>query len=92
MLICHVGPFFHSREKDMGFNLIDAAVSETQRPGNLFKHSIFSSSLCTLVQHDFKSYVEERLFLRPLNFTVRQLTNFMDAYSALLLATGIDPS
>lgn len=69
--VLHVGPSLHSREKEMGFNMIDAAVSESHRAGNVFKHFVFSSVLCTqhrnLMQHDLKSYIEERLFLSPLN-------------------------
>lgn len=63
-------PSLHSREKEMGFNLIDAAVAESKREGNVFKHFVFSSVLSTqhrlMLHHDLKSYVEERLFLSSL--------------------------
>lgn len=79
--VFHVGPSFHSREKEIGFNMVDAAVAESQRSGNTFKHFVFSSVLCTqhrnLMQHDLKSYIEERLFLSPLNWTIVKPTNFM---------------
>lgn len=88
--VFHIGPSFHSREKEMGFNMIDAAVAETQRPGNVFKHFVFCSVLSTqhrsLMQHDLKSYVEERLFLSPLVWTILKPTNFMDAYPVAMLA------
>ena len=88
--IFHVGPSLHSREKEMGFNMIDAAVEEIRRPGNVFKHFVFSSVLGTqhrkLMQHDLKSYVEERLMLSPLNWTILKPTNFMDAYPVALFA------
>lgn len=88
--VYHVGPSFHSREKEMGFNMIDAAVAESQRKGNVFQHFVFSSVLSTqhrsLMQHDLKSYVEERLFLSPLSWTILKPTNFMDAYPVATLA------
>lgn len=93
--VFHVGPSLHSREKEMGFNLIDAAVEESTRPGSVFKHFVFSSVLCTqyrnLMQHDLKSYVEERLFLSPLMWTVMKPTNFMDAYPVALFAQQDKP-
>src|ERR1700761_85569 len=88
--VYHVGPSFHSREKEIGFNMVDAAVAESQRSGNVFKHFVFSSVLSTqhrnLMQHDLKSYIEERLFLSPLNWTIIKPTNFMDAYPVAMLA------
>lgn len=88
--VFHVGPSFHSREKEMGFNMVDAAVAETQRQGSVFRHFVFSSVLSTqhrsLMQHDLKSYVEELLFLSPLNWTILKPTNFMDAYPVTMLA------
>nr|POE75625.1 hypothetical protein CFP56_53737 [Quercus suber] len=94
--IYHIGPSFHSREKEMGLNLVDAAVAESQREGNVFKHFVFSSVLGTqhrrLMQHDLKSYVEEHLFLSPLpGWTILKPTNFMDAYPVALLASQDRP-
>lgn len=73
-------PSLHSREKEIGLNLVDAAVAESRRSGNVFKHFVFSSVLCTqhrsLLQHDLKSYVEESLFLSPLDcWTILKPTN-----------------
>ena len=73
-------PSLHSHEKEMGFNLVDAAVAELQREGNVFKHFVQSSVLCTqhrsLQQHDLKSYVEERIFLSPIDcWTILKPTN-----------------
>ena len=93
--VYHVGPSFHSREKEMGLNMIDAAVYESSRPGNNFQHFVFSSVLSTqhrsLMQHDLKSYVEERLMLSPINWTILQPTNFMDAYPVALFAKQESP-
>lgn len=79
----------------MGFNMVDAAVAESQRSENVFKHFVFSSVLSTqhrnLMQHDLKSYVEERLFLSPLNWTIVKPTNFMDAYPVAMLAQQDKP-
>ena len=94
-IVFHVGPSFHTREQEMGINMIDAAVHESQRPGNKFRHFVFSSVLSTqlrnLQQHDLKSFVEERLFLSPLIWTVLKPTNFMDAYPVPLLASQEHP-
>ncbi|GKT40297.1 uncharacterized protein ColSpa_00478 [Colletotrichum spaethianum] len=83
-VVFHVGPSIHSREREMGFNMIDAATAELQTPGNRLRHFVFSSVLSTqhrkLMQHDLKSYVEERLMLSPVPWTILQPTNFMDAY------------
>ncbi|PLB34984.1 uncharacterized protein BDW47DRAFT_128552 [Aspergillus candidus] len=89
-------PSLHSHEKEIGFNLVDAAVAESRRQGNVFKHFVFSSVLGTqhrsLLQHDRKSYVEERLFLSPLNcWTILKPTNFMDAYPVAALAEQEHP-
>jgi uncharacterized protein YbjT (DUF2867 family) len=77
--IIAVLPSLHSREKEIGLNLVDAAVAERQRQSSVFKHFVLSSVLCTqhrsLLQHDLKSYVEERLFLSPLNWTILKPTN-----------------
>jgi uncharacterized protein YbjT (DUF2867 family) len=94
--VYHVGPSFHSREKEIGFNMVDAAVSESQRSGNVFKHFVLSTVLCTqhrnLLQHDLKSYVEERIFLSSLNWTIVKPTNFMDAYPVAMLASQEKPA
>jgi hypothetical protein len=73
-------PSLHSLENEIGLNLVDAAVTETQREGNVFKHFVFSSVLGTqhrnIMQHDLKSYVKERLFLSPLGcWTILKPTN-----------------
>ncbi|CAI7593103.1 unnamed protein product [Penicillium glandicola] len=94
--VYHVGPSLHSREMEIGINMIDAAVAESQKPDTKFKHFVYSSVLGTqhrnLMQHDHKSRVEERLLLSPLNFTILQPTNFMDTYPAAELAKMESPS
>ena len=93
--VYHVGPSFHSREKEMGLNMVDAAVFESSRPRSKFQHFVFSSVLSTqhrsLMQHDLKSYVEERLMLSPIKWTILQPTNFMDAYPVALFAKQESP-
>jgi len=89
-------PSLHSREKEIGFNLVDAAVAESRRQGNVFKHFVFSGVLGTqhrsLLQHDLKSYVEERIFLSPIDcWTILKPTNFMDAYPVAALAAQEKP-
>ncbi|KAJ5617634.1 hypothetical protein N7537_002748 [Penicillium hordei] len=55
----------HSNEKGSGFNLVDAALAESRREDNSFKYYVLSSVLGTqhwsLLQHDLKSCIEERL-------------------------------
>ena len=93
--VYHVGPSFHSREREMGINMVDAAVAESQRPGNVFKHFVFSSVLNTqhrqLMQHDLKSFIEERLMISPIYWTILQPTNFMDAYPVQMFASMDKP-
>jgi uncharacterized protein YbjT (DUF2867 family) len=92
--VFHIGPSLHSREKEIGFNMVDAAVAEAKKPDSKFKHFVYSSVLCTqhrkLMQHDLKSFVEERLMLSPLNFTILQPTNFL-AYPVAALAQQEKP-
>lgn len=77
--VFHVGPSFHSREREIGLNMVDAAVVESQRSGGTFKHFVFSgvagTQITNLIQHDMKRYVEERLYLSPLNWTILKPTN-----------------
>ncbi|KAK2592580.1 hypothetical protein QQS21_009725 [Conoideocrella luteorostrata] len=89
-------PSLHSHEKAMGFNLIDAAVAESQQPGNVFKHFLFSSVLSTqhrtLLHHDLKSYVEEHLFLSPITcWTILKPVNFMDTFPLAKLVAQEKP-
>ncbi|KAF6830747.1 nucleoside-diphosphate-sugar epimerase [Colletotrichum musicola] len=90
MAIYHAGPSIHSREREMGFNMIDAATVEFRSPGSQLRHFVFSGVLGTqhrkLMQHDLKSYVEERLMLSPVPWTILQPTNFMDQYPVASLA------
>jgi uncharacterized protein YbjT (DUF2867 family) len=82
-------------EAEIGFNMVDAAVSESRTPGNKFQHFVFLSVLSTqhrrLMQHDLESRIEERLFISPLNYTILQPTNFMDAYPVALLRDQANP-
>uniref|UniRef100_L2FAA1 Nucleoside-diphosphate-sugar epimerase n=1 Tax=Colletotrichum fructicola (strain Nara gc5) TaxID=1213859 RepID=L2FAA1_COLFN len=94
--VYHAGPSIHSREREMGFNMIDAATAEARDTGNQFRHFVYSSVLGTqhrkLMQHDLKSFVEERLMLSPIPWTILQPTNFMDAYPVAHLASMENPS
>jgi uncharacterized protein YbjT (DUF2867 family) len=94
-VVLHIGPSFHSREKEMGFNMVDAAIVESQKPGSAFKHFVFCGVLNTqhrnLVQHDLKSYIEERLMLSTLSWTILQPTNFINVYPIAKLASEDKP-
>jgi len=91
-----IGPSLHSHEREMSFNMVDAAVQESQKPESKFKHFVYSSvigpHMRKLTQHDLKSHVEERLMLSPLRWTVIQLTNFMEALPVALLARMESPA
>jgi uncharacterized protein YbjT (DUF2867 family) len=80
--IYHVGPSFHPHEKEIGLNMIDAAVAESERPGSKFKHFVLSSVLNTqlrkMANHDDKRYVEEYIIESGLNFTILQPGDFLD--------------
>ncbi|WQF84746.1 Putative NmrA-like domain, NAD(P)-binding domain superfamily [Colletotrichum destructivum] len=93
--VFHAGPSIHSREREMGLNMIDAATAESQTPGSRFRHFVLSTVLGTqhrkLMQHDLKSYVEERLMLSPIPWTILQPTNFMDSYPVAKLAAMETP-
>lgn len=92
----HVGPSFHTRESEMGLNMVDAAVAETRRPGSVFRHFVYSSATGTqvrhMMQHEFKALIEERLHLSAeLSWTVLQPTNFMDFFPVAMLAGQEEP-
>lgn len=93
----HVGPPFAPHETEIGYHAIDAAVAESARPGNRFRHFVFSSVLNTqlrkLLNHDCKRYVEEYLMESGLNYTILQPTHFMDNMPvALMREKGIYPA
>lgn len=78
--VLHIGPSFHPHETEIGYFMIDAAISS----GASFKHFVYSSVLDSqlrkLMNHDCKRYVEEYLFESGLNYTVLQPTHFMDMF------------
>lgn len=80
--VYHIGPSFHPRETQIGYNMIDAAIMETKH--GRFKHFVFSSvinsQLQKLMNHDCKRYVEEYLMESGLNYTILQPTHFMDLF------------
>jgi len=73
--VYHVGPTFHPREREMGWNMIEQAG----RAG--VAHFIYSSVLhpilTGLLQHAIKRDVEERLVESGLNFTILQPADYM---------------
>lgn len=92
----HVGPSFHSRESEMGLNMVDAAVAETKRAGSVFRHFVYSSATGTqirnIIHHNSKALVEERLHLSAeLSWTILQPTNLMEFFPVALLAGQEEP-
>jgi len=77
-----VGPSIHPHEKEIGLNMIDAAVAECEKQNAPFKHFVMSSVLNTqlrkMFNHDDKRYVEEYLIESGLNFTILQPGDFLD--------------
>lgn len=85
--VFHTGPSFHPHETEIGYFMIDAAISQD----STFKHFIYSSVLDSqirkLINHDCKRYVEEYLIESGLDYTILQPTHFMDMFPlAQLLA------
>lgn len=80
--VYHLGPTLHPNEKEMGLNMVAAAVAESEAPGSRFKHFVFSSVLNTQLRkmhnHDDKRYIEEALILSGLNYTVLQPGDFLE--------------
>src|SRR3546814_19595908 len=80
--IYHIGPSAHPREREMGFQMIDAA----KKAG--VAHFVFSSVLYAittdLVQHAIKRDIEEPVLSYGLDFHILQPANSM--------ATGTMPS
>lgn len=87
--VYHVGPGFHPHETQLGYNVIDAAIAESKRDGNRFRHFVYSSVLNTqlrkLLNHDGKRYVEEYLIESGLNWTILSPTNFMNREILMML-------
>ncbi len=80
--VYHIGPTLHPSEKEMGLNMVAAAVDESQRRGSVFKHFVFASALNTqlrkMYNHDDKRYIEEALIMSGLNYTVLQPGDFLE--------------
>lgn len=78
--VFHIGPSFHPHETEIGYFMIDAAISQSS--SSSFKHFVYSSVLDSqlrkLMNHDCKRYVEEYLLESGLNYTILQPTHFMD--------------
>lgn len=83
--VYHVGPSFHPREREMGFNMIEQAG----RAG--VEHFVFSSVLHPILtglpQHEIKRDIEERLLESGLNFTILQPADYMQ-----MVAVGAIPA
>jgi uncharacterized protein YbjT (DUF2867 family) len=81
--VFHIGPPFHPHESEIGYNVIDAAVLESEAPGNNFQHFIYSSVLQSvfrkMLNHDRKRYVEEYLMETDLNWTIIQPGHMVDS-------------
>lgn len=77
--VYHVGPSFHPKEREMGFNMIEQA----KRAG--VKHFVFSSVLHPILtglpQHQIKRDIEEKLLESGLNFTILQPADYMQMVS-----------
>jgi uncharacterized protein YbjT (DUF2867 family) len=82
-VVYHIGPSFHPHETEIGYNMIDACLSESKTTSK-FKHFVYSSVLNSqlrkLLNHDCKRFVEEYLMESGLNYTILQPTHFMDMY------------
>jgi uncharacterized protein YbjT (DUF2867 family) len=77
-----VGPGVRAGEKEMGINMVNAAVDEAKAPASRFQHFVYASVLNTQIRkmfnHDDKRYVEEALILSSLNYTILQPGDFLE--------------
>ncbi|KAK4938572.1 hypothetical protein LTR10_021003 [Elasticomyces elasticus] len=89
-VIYYIGPPFTWKETYYGINVVDAAVSESKKPGSKFAHFVFSSvlhpELTKLLNHDRKRYVEEHLTESMLPYTILQPSHFTDNAIGQLVA------
>ena len=88
--IYYVGPSFQTHEAQFGMNVIDAAATESAKPGSKFSHFIFSSvihpEIGKLLNHDRKRYVEEYLCESALPYTILQPSHFAENAIGRLIA------
>ena len=81
--VFHIGPPYHPRETEIGYNVVDAAVTESRVPNSSFNHFVYSSVLQSvfrkMINHDRKRYVEEHLMETDLNWTIVQPSHMMDS-------------
>ena len=95
--VFHIGPSFHAHETEIGYNMIDAAVTESQAPNSKFQHFVYSSVIQSvfrkMLNHDSKRYVEEYLMETDLNWTIIEPGHFMDTTrpSISAFATSTEP-
>jgi uncharacterized protein YbjT (DUF2867 family) len=81
-VVIHVGPSYHPHETEIGYMMIDAALSAHANGTGSLKHFILSSVLNTqlrkMMNHDCKRYIEEYVIESGLPYTILQPTTFMD--------------
>ncbi|KAJ4289080.1 hypothetical protein N0V90_011422 [Kalmusia sp. IMI 367209] len=81
-VLIHIGPSYHTHEREIGYMMIDAALQESASNDGGFKHfilsSVLNSQLSKMMNHDCKRYVEERIMESGLPYTILQPTTFMD--------------
>ncbi|KAF2472974.1 NAD(P)-binding protein [Lindgomyces ingoldianus] len=81
-VVLHIGPSYHPHETEIGYMMIDAAVTAYDSGKGHLKHFILSSVLNTqlrkMMNHDCKRYVEEYVIESGLPYTILQPTTFMD--------------
>jgi uncharacterized protein YbjT (DUF2867 family) len=92
-----VDPPFHPHETQLGYNIIDACVSQQQTNNGPFKHLVYSSVifpiLRKLLNHDCKRYIEEYLVESGLQYTILQPTHMMEMLPlANMVAQGEQPT
>jgi uncharacterized protein YbjT (DUF2867 family) len=77
-----IGPGVRPGEREMGLNMVNAAMDESQTPASRFQHFVYGSALNTQIRkmfnHDDKRYVEEAIILSSLNYTILQPGDFLE--------------
>ena len=76
--VYHVGPTLNPKEREIGFNAVDAARDAGVR--HFVMSSVLHAITTDLIQHEIKRDIEEHLLSSGLEFTILQPANYMLAH------------
>lgn len=73
--IYHIGPTLHPAEREIGFDIVDAA--REAGVGHIVFSSVLHAITTDLIQHEIKRDIEEHLLSSGVEFTILQPANYM---------------